>query len=202
MTRPLPDITLLAACLTSLLLTAGCTQESQQSSPSPDTSQPPPTISQTPSQPSGELAPQSPAPAPPTVPSRFGKPAAAGTDAVVTVLDTRTVQHQADGAGEVSGPAVDVDVELSNSSNQPLALNGVTVTMTFRTTGEPAVPLPSKSTPFSGVLRSGNSQTATYRFRYPPEQGRRVSVAVQYQPERPTVKAIGVLPVPDSTDAN
>jgi len=202
MTKPFGKSALLAAGLTTLLLVPACSQEPQQSSPTTDTPPPSATAGQTPSQPGGELAPMSPAPAPPTVPSRFGKPAAAGSAAVVTVLAARNVQHQAEGAGEVSGPAVDVDVELANSSDKPLSLTQVTVTLTFRTTGEPAVPLPSKTTPFSGVLRSGSSQTATYRFRYPAEQGRRVSVAVQYQPERPTVKATGLLPAPDSTEAN
>lgn len=81
--------------------------------------------------------------------------------------------------GEISGPALAVAVELSNSGSSPVSLESVSVNAYSGPEATPAIRLLDGATqPLHGTLSAGRSMTATYVFSVPRAQRDQLTVTV------------------------
>jgi hypothetical protein len=127
--------------------------------------------------PSASPFPTTTAPAPEaTVDPHFGEPVVdeVGTDGQADfggevsarILSITPYSATASQAGEVSGPAVRVELELLNESGDALPLDPVTVNAYYGADRTPASPVTSDpaSAPFTGTLQSGATARGVYVF--------------------------------------
>lgn len=118
-------------------------------------------------------------------------PADFGGQVSARIAQVNGVQATATLPGEVSGPAVAVTVEITNSSAQAIGLDSVTVTLSD-TAGNPASPISADpSAPLSGVLDAGAAKSGTYVFTVPTDQRNPISVTVTYSSGAPTLVFTG-----------
>jgi hypothetical protein len=112
----------------------------------------------------------------PTVDPNFGEPvvdevgtdgqADFGGDVSARIISITPYAATASQAGEVSGPAVLVELELLNESGDALPLDPVTVNAYYGADRIPASPVTSDpaSAPFTGTLESGATARGSYVF--------------------------------------
>ncbi len=121
-------------------------------------------------------------------PSQSGRPpsASAAPDATATLADDVTVrlsgvesiQGTADLPGDIAGPALRVEVEVTNDSDALIPLSGTVVNAYYGATQTPATQLSgSGAVAFPASLAAGESVTA--RFVYTIPTGERDDVAVE-----------------------
>jgi len=151
--------------------------------PTPDKNSPPP--------PSASPAPQSTSsskpPAPPKVDPRYGAPVAAvvSTGTTATLAGGLTAKlHVADTtakavrAGEVAGPAITVQVVLTNPGSTDVSLSQVAVNAYYGKTSIPATELTDGAQPLLGTLKAGETRTGIYVFSIPDGQSSSAVVTV------------------------
>jgi hypothetical protein len=112
----------------------------------------------------------------------------------VSLRRASPVTHEASGPGEVSGPAVDLELVMMNGSRLPVDLDAVTVTMTHGPEERPAIPVTSSGEPFRGALGLGESASGRYRFLLPPDEWDDVRILINYSAEEPTAILVGPIP--------
>jgi hypothetical protein len=150
------------------------TSASAGSSPTPEpgalTPVPPPTPGDT----SSTVAPR---PVETRKPVKLDQPAVPTREVTVRVTRLRAVQAKAQGPGEVSGPGLELRVQVRNQGSA-LDLSGAAVTLTAADgspgqmmTGPPAAPLPAS-------VAAGRTATGTYVFTVPKGQRDPVQVVV------------------------
>lgn len=84
-------------------------------------------------------------------------------------------------AGEISGPALAVTVEVTNATSAPISLDTVAVNAFSGPAATPAPVMRDGATqPLHGSLAAGHSETATYVFSVPVAQRGDVTVTVTY----------------------
>lgn len=125
--------------------------------------------------------------APPKVDPRYGAPVAAvvstgttatlagGLTAKLQVADTTA---KAVRAGEVAGPAIKVQVELTNPGGSDVSLAQVAVNAYYGTTSVPATELTDGAQPLLGTLKAGETRTGVYVFSIPDGQSSSAVVTV------------------------
>lgn len=107
------------------------------------------------------------------------------------IAQVSAVQATATLPGEVSGPAVAVTVEITNSSGQAVGLDAVTVTMADAD-GNPASSMTgAPAGPLQGVLDAGAARSGTYVFTVPADRRNPVTVTVNYSSGAPTLVFTG-----------
>jgi hypothetical protein len=96
-----------------------------------------------------------------------------------SVVSLEAVDGTGSGVGNVSGPALRVTLQLVNGSAEPVALDFVSVNLTYGADRTPASPLDDPSAAwFSGVLEPGDAAQGVYVFTVPSQDRDLVSVAV------------------------
>ena len=114
-----------------------------------------------------------------------------GGQVAARITQVNAVQATATLPGEVSGPAVAVALEITNSSGQAIGLDSVTVTLTDAA-GNPAGAIAAApSAPLTGVLDAGAAKSGTYVFTVPTDQRNPVTVTVNYSSGAPTLVFTG-----------
>src|SRR4051812_43959674 len=97
------------------------------------------------------------------------------------LVSVTPVQATAQRRGELSGPALAVAVELTNTGSSPVALEAVGVQAYSGQAATPAVRMLDGATqPLQGTLAAGTSMTATYVFAVPTSQRDRFTVTVAF----------------------
>lgn len=111
----------------------------------------------------------------------FGQPVAETVGSTATaqlpglmtarIAASKAITAEATQAGEISGPAIQVIVELVNGSATAVSVNTVTVNGYYGSDLTPASPIVPKSTSlgFSGTVEPGAKATGTYVFSVPKE---------------------------------
>lgn len=95
----------------------------------------------------------------------------------VRLAGLRSVQVTGRGPGQVSGPAVEVTVEVDNTSGDTLAVDGLSVSLAYA--GTEAGPVDGRpADPVSGPVPAGQTVTGTYVFVVPTDQRDEVTVRV------------------------
>jgi hypothetical protein len=129
----------------------------------------------------------------PAVP--LDQPVDFGTGVSARLVSIEPVDGVAEGPGEVSGPSLQVTVELTNATATSVSLDTTVVDLYA---GPDAVPgellAGAEDTLFSGEMAPGTSATAVYVFRVAPELRSRIQVTVSYTPGAPTVLFEGPMP--------
>ncbi|MGN6762588.1 MAG: hypothetical protein ACTHJI_14825 [Leifsonia sp.] len=146
--------------------------------PTPDKNSPPPP-SAAPASPAPQSTSSSKPAAPPKVDPRYGAPVAAvvstgttatlagGLTAKLQVADTTA---KAVRAGEVAGPAIKVQIELTNPGSTDVSLAQVAVNAYYGKTSIPATELTDGAQPLLGTLKAGETRTGVYLFSVPDGQ--------------------------------
>lgn len=152
-----------------------------------------PTASATPSTPPGT------APSPPAaIDPRFGAPVAqtvpkdatADFGNTVSAHITKITSTTAAGtqAGEVSGPAVQVELTITNGTTGDISLDGVSVNAYYGSGMTPASPIAMQdSTMFGGTLAASKTAAGTYLFSVPKDQQASLVITVSRAAGAPIV---------------
>jgi len=92
-------------------------------------------------------------------------------------------------AGEVSGPAVRVDIELTNGTSADISLGAITVNAYYGASKTPASPIASSSGRggFRGKLVAGKTATARFVFSVSREQQKSLVVTVSKDAGGPVI---------------
>lgn len=140
----------------------------------PSASIPPATTSGTPT-PVESASPQ------PTVTASIDEPVDTGSGVTARLSRIRSVKGEAQGPGEVAGPALRVTVKVTNGSKQEIDLSAVVVNLYYGKDATPASQLSGpKPAPFTGSLAAGASTSGSYIFGVPANQRKQVRVEFRY----------------------
>jgi hypothetical protein len=92
-------------------------------------------------------------------------------------------------AGEVSGPAAQVDIELRNGTSAAISLGAVTVNAYYGADKTPASPIASSSGRggFRGTLAAGKTATARFVFSAPTKQQKSLVVTISKDAGGPVI---------------
>jgi hypothetical protein len=107
------------------------------------------------------------------------------------LVSVTPVQATAQRRGELSGPALAVDIELTNTGSSSVALDAVGVEAYSGQAATPAVRMVDGATqPLHGTLEAGTSMTATYVFSVPTSAQDRFTVTVSFGTGRDAATAV------------
>lgn len=190
-------VLLLAAIGLGLAAANGSGAGSQDGGPTPSASavSTPPTPGPTASgEPTAEPAPgASPEPAP-TV--GFGETATVVPQVTVTLTDVEAVEGEANGPGEVAGPALRFTIRIENTTGAPIDLGTTVVNAYHGTDQTPSAPLSGPDgQPFPAQLDSGGTATGRFVFGVPEGERDIVRATVDYTVGAPVVVFEGRAPV-------
>lgn len=134
------------------------------------------------------------APVLPEVDGRIGNDVVLPTEVTVSVPSIATATLTAETPGEYAGPAVIVDVQITNESDAPQPVGSAVVALTAED-GEVGVPTwASPNNPFQGEVPAGATVDGTYVFMMDPAGERPVTVRVNYAAGEPVATFTGTTP--------
>ncbi|MFT3860678.1 DUF4352 domain-containing protein [Micropruina sp.] len=119
-----------------------------------------------------------------TVTAGIDEPAhpAKGVTAEVTAI--KAVTGEAQGPGEIAGPALRVTVQVRNRSDGPVDLANTVVNLYYGKKNAPAAALSGPDpVPFSGRLAPGKKAKGSYIFNVPKNQRGQIRVEFRYSTE-------------------
>ena len=120
-------------------------------------------------------------------------PAEIGT-VTARLVRIEAIEGEADGPGEIAGPALRVTVELTNGGDTEVDLTGVVVNLYHGPGSAPAEMLAgSGSSWLEGRLAAGASAAGVYVFTVPADDRDPVQVTIFVTPDEPTVLFEGAL---------
>jgi hypothetical protein len=111
-----------------------------------------------------------------------------GTGLTVRLVDIEAVDGEAQGPGQVAGPALRVSIEASNDTDDPVSLSRVQVEVSHGDDHAPGMALTGPDVErFPDVLEPGETAVSAVVFGVPPERRDAVRIWVNYTTEAPTV---------------
>jgi hypothetical protein len=117
----------------------------------------------------------------------IGRPAHWVSGLSVRVVRLSPMHGKATGPGEVSGPAVRVELEVTNAARRPRSLDSSVVAAFYGPDLTPAPELSSGEHRLSGRIAARSSVHATYVFTVPVAQRDDLRIEVSLTPSAPTV---------------
>jgi hypothetical protein len=106
----------------------------------------------------------------------------------IRVTDVESVQGDAQGPGEIAGPAVRVSIEVTNTSDEEVAMDLALVNVYYGEDKTPASALSGPGlAPLTGSIPAGKSATGAYVFSVPENQREQLTVEFSYSTDAPTV---------------
>jgi hypothetical protein len=133
-------------------------------------------------------------PAPTLAPVAMNATASFGDHVDARLAKLAAIDAKAALPGERSGPAVAVTAEITNGSNAPIDLGGVTVDMTSANGAPFTQVTPFPATAFSGTLDPGKTATGRYVFTINDDARSDVRVSIKYSAPAPTAVFAGSVP--------
>lgn len=128
---------------------------------------------------------------PTLAPVPFSQAAEVGPQLTATVTQVESVTAEGRGPGEFSGPALAFHVTLTNGSDQPAALDSVTVNAQDAS-GQPLSSIEgSPAQPFSGSVPAGESATGIYVFTIPAGFSDPATLSVSTAANAPIAQFVG-----------
>jgi len=114
--------------------------------------------------------------------------AEAAQGVVVHIASIEKVEGDAQGAGEVAGPALRLGVEFKNSTSEEQSLVGATVNLFYGPDRTPAAPLDGPGVvDFAKSLAPGKSALGVVVFSVPLDQRSQIAVEVTFKAGVPVV---------------
>lgn len=89
--------------------------------------------------------------------------------------------------GEVTGPAVLAELELTNDSGAPIDLSTTVVNLAYGADRTPANTFSTGTSSFSGTLDTGSSAAASYVFAVPTDEQGELRLTLDYSVDVPVV---------------
>lgn len=133
-------------------------------------------------------------PALPEVDGRIGDDIELPTDVIVSLSAISTTTLTAETPGEQSGPAVVVEVQVANQSEEPQSVASATVSLSAES-GEIGIPTwAHPNDPLHGEVPAGGIAVGTYVFMLDPADERPVTVRVNYSAGEPVATFTGTTP--------
>lgn len=123
-------------------------------------------------------------------PVPMNSPAAFGNGVTAKVVSSSRVDIKGSGPGEISGPGVKVEIQITNGTNDDIDLNAVTTNVFYGASRTPASPVLNSDSGFSGTLAAGKSATGTYYFSV-PKGSNPIELQVSYSIQQPVVVFTG-----------
>lgn len=118
-----------------------------------------------------------------------------GTGLSVQLVEIEAIEGEATIQGEIAGPALRVEVELTNNSDEPISLERTQVEITYGEDRAPGILLTgSGTTPFAETVAPGDSTTGIVVFVVPVDQRDLVQVVVTQTTATPIVVFEGSAP--------
>ncbi len=111
----------------------------------------------------------------------------AGRGIVVELAKLQSISAKAQGPGEVSGPAVAVEVVVRNEMNRPQSLTNAVVNLTDARNAPGSLMSGPPARVFPAAVDAGQNATATYVFTVPTKSRNPITVDVSVDPALPTV---------------
>ncbi len=90
------------------------------------------------------------------------------------------VDGEAEGPGEVGGPAVRFTLTLTNSSDRELSLTTTVVNLYYGKAETPATALATGSSPLPAAVAAGGTASATFVYVVPTQARDNVLITVDY----------------------
>jgi hypothetical protein len=117
-----------------------------------------------------------------------------GSSVTVHVTGIKAVTAKARGAGEVSGPGLEVTLRFDNNSGKSIDLGNVVVALADSQTA-PGTPMSAPPAhPFSGQLAAGSQASGVYVFAVPKADRKPITLRVSYTSAAPAVVFVGNAP--------
>jgi hypothetical protein len=114
---------------------------------------------------------------------------------VVSIKNLEAVAGEAQGPGEVGGPALRFTLSLRNDGDAPVSLESTVVTLYSGPEQLPATDLTGPGgVPLPGEIAAGATVTGVFIFAVPPEQRDQVKIGVDYTVGVPIVVFEGAAP--------
>jgi len=114
---------------------------------------------------------------------------------IVSIGDLAAVEGEAQGPGEVGGPALRFTLSLRNDGDDPVSLESTVVTVYSGPEQVPATELTEPGgVPLPGEIAAGATATGVFIFTVPPEQRDQVKIGVDYTVGVPIVVFEGAAP--------
>jgi hypothetical protein len=106
----------------------------------------------------------------------------------VEVSDVKSVKGEAQGPGEIAGPAVRVTLDVRNKSDKDVSMSMAVVNLYYGSDKTPASTLSGPGLdPLPAAVAAGSSATGSYVFSVPENDRNQVVVEFSYSTESPTV---------------
>lgn len=114
------------------------------------------------------------------------------------VTDLEAVDGEAEGIGEVAGPAVRFTITLANNTDKPISTDSTVVNVEAGPDAIPALQLSGPGgTSFPNVIEPGESGSATLIFNLPPDLREDVRIYLNHQADLPIAAFTGAVPTPE-----
>ncbi|WP_344801805.1 DUF4352 domain-containing protein [Microlunatus ginsengisoli] len=114
--------------------------------------------------------------------------ASLGNGVSVKVSKIESVKGEAQGPGEIAGPAVRVTVEVTNGTDKEVPMDLALVNVYYGKKKTPASTLSGPGlSPLSAPIPAGKSASGTYVFSVPSDQRDPLTVEFSYTTDAPTV---------------
>lgn len=124
-------------------------------------------------------------------PVPLAQPASFGRGVSVRVIRHATVDAQAHGPGEISGPATALTIRFTNASRRTVDLSHVVVA-DQDAQGTPLLPVSSRpARPVAGSLGPHAAKTAVYLFTLPQRRHNPYTITISYATTSPAVRLVG-----------
>jgi hypothetical protein len=116
-----------------------------------------------------------------------------GNKVTAKIVSSKSINATAHGPGEISGPAAQLTISVSNGTTKPISLADVTVNLTD-SKGNPANMVSDPSVkPFAGNLAAGKSVTGVYVFTLAKNHPNPVTISLSYTTDAPVVLFTGAV---------
>jgi hypothetical protein len=116
-----------------------------------------------------------------------------GNKVTAKIASSKSINATAHGIGEISGPAAQLTITVTNGTTKAISLANVTVNLQDAK-GTPANPVSDPSMkPFSGNLAAGKSATGVYVFTLAKNHSNPVTVSLSYTTDAPVVLFTGAV---------
>jgi hypothetical protein len=117
-----------------------------------------------------------------------------GNGVTARITSIEPIDAQSSLPGEISGPAVQFTIEVTNGTPAEINMDAVTVDLRDAA-GLPAYQITTApAEPFSGSVAPGDSTTGRYVFTLAPENRSNAFLTINYSADTPTVVLTGDLP--------
>lgn len=117
-----------------------------------------------------------------------------GTGLVARVTGIDAVEGEAQGPGEIAGPALRVTVELRNTTNKAVPLDGAIANLSYGKQRTPGIPLSGPGVKsFPRTVAAGDTASGRYVYNVAPSEREDIEVTLSYSAEEPTVAFQGAV---------